>query len=162
MLLSSYTRALKRYDPDLYAGHTRDGVACVFRKIKRYVPIAEWDGGRLMDLIRDKQIIFAITDTWLVSGKPRQWGIDDVLGHVKKIDAFANARLFDEMDAENDRVDQSKRKAIRNEMEGFWSYERRRFAKTMDENMGLTHSVSKDEPKKRLRDKNKEFKDGNR
>lgn len=153
MLLSSYTKALKRYDPDLYAGLTMDGIPCVFRKVKRYFPVIEWDGGRLLDLRRDKQIIFGITHNWTMRGVPRAWGIDDVLGHVQQIDSLANARMFDEMDAKNDAVDSSKQKAIRNEIEGFMSYERRRFAKTFDENLGLMHSTSMDEPRKRLKDR---------
>lgn len=161
MLISAYTRALKRYDPDLYAGHTRDGVACVFRKVKRFVPVCEWNGGSLMTLIGDKQLVFAITDTWSMTGKPIPMGIDDVLDHVKKIDSLANVRMFEEMDAQNEKVDESNKRAIKNEMEGFWAYERNRFAKTMDENIGLTHSISKDEPKKRFREINRRIKDGN-
>ena len=153
MLLSSYTRALKRYDPDLYADRTRDGVACVFRKVKRYFPVTEWEGGKLLDLRADKQLIFAITDNWSMHGTPRNWGIDDVLGHVKEIDAIANAKLFDEMDEQNEKVDLANRRSLRGEIEGFMSYERRRFAKTFDANLGLTHSISKDEPRKRLKDR---------
>ena len=153
MLLSSYTRALKRYDPDLFAGRTKDGVACVFRKVKRYFSVIEWDGGRLLDLRGDIQLIFAITDNWTMRGTPRAWGIDDVLGHVQKIDSLANARMFEEMDEQNENIDKSNRRALRGEIEGFMSYERRRFAKAFDEDLGLTHSISKDEPKKRLKDR---------
>jgi hypothetical protein len=60
-------------------------------------------------------------------------------------------KLFDEMDEANERLDQIKRKDLRNEMEGFWSYERRRFAKTFDD--VLTHSMSHDEPRKRIKDR---------
>lgn len=151
MILSSYTRALKRYDPDLYAGRTMDGAPCVFRKVKRYYPVSEWDGGKLYELKRDKQLVFAITENWTMRTAPRDWGIDDVLGHVREIDALANARLFEELDAANDRVDESNKRALRNEMEGFWACERRRFAKATDDI--LTHSLSKDEPRKRLKDR---------
>lgn len=149
--LTAYTRALKRYDRDLFAGRTKDGLPCVFRKSKRFEPVYEWEGGCLSTLIEDKQFVFAITDNWSAGGKPRDWGIDDVIGRVQSIDALANSKLFEEMDAGNDRIDQIKQKDLRNEMEGFWSYERRRFAKATDDI--LTHSLSHDEPRKRLKDR---------
>jgi hypothetical protein len=66
--------------------------------------------------------------------------------------------MFDELDEQNEAVDKSKKRALRNEIEAFWSHERRRFAKATDHI--LTHSLSKDEPKKRLKDRS--IKNGNR
>lgn len=149
--LSAYTRALKRYDRDLYAGRTKDGLLCVFRRSKCFEPVYEWESGSISTLKENIQFVFAITENWTAGGKPRDWGIDDVLGRVRSIDALANEKLFDEMDAANERIDQIKRKDLRNEMEGFWSYERRRFAKATDDI--LTHSLSHDEPRKRLKDR---------
>lgn len=157
MILASYTRALKRYDRDLYAGRTKDGVACIFRKSKRFEPVCELNGIPLSVLKEDKQLVFPITSTWTMAGEPRDWGIDRVLNRVREIDALANERFFEELDAANDRIEQSKQRSMKNEMEAFWSHERRRFAKATDGI--LTHSLSKDEPKKRLRDRR--IKNGN-
>ena len=149
--LSSYTKALKRYDSALYAGRTMDGLPCVFRKTKRFEVVSEWEGGKLLNLRECKQYVFALTDNWAASGKPVDWGIDFVLQKVRQSDALANERLFEELDAYNDKVDESKKRTLRNEMEAFWSHERRRFAKATDGI--LTHSLSKDEPRKRLKDR---------
>jgi hypothetical protein len=157
LFLSSYTKALRSYDRDLFAGRTRDGLACVFRKAKRFVPVIEWEGGKLMTLMEDKQFIFALTDNWTARGKPVDWGIDFVLNRIKEIDAVANEQFFEKMEAENAKIDESKRRSLRNEMEGFWAHERRRFAKATDDI--LTHSLSKDEPKKRRKDRS--IKNGN-
>lgn len=151
VFLKSYTRALRRYDRDLYAGKNREGLTCIFRKTKRYEPICETEGFRLLNLLECKQFVFALTDNWTALGTPRDWGIEHVLNKVKQSDALMNERLFDEMDAHNERVDESERRATRNEMEAFWSHERRRFAKSTDDI--LTHSLSKDEPRKRLKDR---------
>lgn len=151
VFLSSYTKALKRYDCDLYAGRTKDGLPCVFRKSKRFEFVCEFEDGTLSNLREDKQFIFALTDNWMASGTPVNWGIDFVMQKVKSIDALANERLFEELDQENERIDKSKARSLKNEMEAFWSHERRRFAKATDHI--LTHSLSKDEPKKRLRDR---------
>lgn len=155
--MKAYTRALKNYDRDLFAGRTKDGVACVFRKSKRYEPVCELDGIPLSVLIDDYQLVFPLTDTWTMKGKPRDWGIDTVVGRVRECDALANKRFFEEMDEKNEKVEQIKRKDLRNEMEAFWIDERRRFAKATDDI--LTHSLSKDEPKKRLKDRS--IKNGN-
>ncbi len=151
LFLNSYTRALKRYDQDLYAGLSKDGLACVFRKTKRFEPVVECAEYKLFNLRESKELVLALTDTWQGSGKPRAWGIDHVLRRVRETDILANERFFDQLDESNDLVDQAKKRSIRNEMEGFWSYERRRFAKATDGI--LTHSLSHDEPKKRIKDR---------
>ncbi|MES1988822.1 MAG: hypothetical protein V4440_12500 [Pseudomonadota bacterium] len=110
-----------------------------------------FDDGPLYNLINGVQFIFALTDNWLATGTPRNWGIEFVLQRIKDIDAVANERMFEEMDAHNERVDQSRARSMKNEMEAFWSHERRRFAKATDGI--LTHSLSKDEPRKRLKDR---------
>lgn len=160
-MLKAYTRALKRYDLDLFAGLTMDGLPCVFRKAKRFEYVCEFEGTPLFNLVTGKQYIFAITDNWSTSGQTRWWGIDDVLNKIRQSDALANKLLFEEMDAANERVDESKKRHIRGEIEGFWSHERRRFAKATDDI--LTHSLSKDEPRKRLKEKreNRRIKNGN-
>ncbi len=151
VFLKSYTKALKSYDRELFAGRTKDGVACVFRRHKRYVPICALNGGTLSALIDDKQFVFALTDNWTALGSPRDWGIDFVLNRIKEIDVLANERMFEEMDRQNEMVDESRARGMKNEMEAFWSHERRRFAKATDGI--LTHSLSKDEPRKRLKDR---------
>ncbi len=157
LFLSAYTKALRSYDRDLFAGRTKDGVPCVFRKAKRFEPVWVTDDFKLLNLIESKQFVFAITDNWMATGTPRDWGIDDVLDKVKKSDALANQALFDEMDAHNEKVDQIKKKDTRNDIESFWIDERKRFAKATDDI--LTHSLSKDEPKRRLKDRS--IKNGN-
>lgn len=153
----SYERVLKSYDKDLFVSRNVDGVLCVFRHSKRFEPVCETDGFRLLNLMPTKEYVFAITENWGLSGKQKDWGVDDLLNHIQRIDSLANERFLEEMDAENERVDESKKRTLRNEMEAFWSHERRRFAKATDHI--LTHSLSKDEPKKRLRDRR--IKNGN-
>lgn len=151
MFIEAYTRILKGYDRDLFAGKNQDGVTCIFRKVRRENYVGELDGMHFSEVIEGKQFVFALTDTWGLNGRPRAWGLDHVLTRVKQIDAQARAEHLDEMDAHNERVDKSKARHLKNEMEAFWSHERRRFAKATDDI--LTHSLSKDEPKKRLRDR---------
>lgn len=157
LYLKGYTRALKSYDRDLFAARNALGVVCVFKKVKRYEPVFVDEGVRMLNLIQGNEFIFALTDTWGLNGTPREWGIDRVVNRIREIDALSNERYFEEMDAHNEKVDESKRRSMRNEMEAFWSHERRRFAKATDDI--LTHSLSKDEPRKRRKDRS--IKNGN-
>ena len=151
MLLSSYTKFLRRYDKDLFCDHNRNGILCVFRKWKRFEPVCVDDNFKILNLITDKQFVCALTENWTLSTKPRQWGIDHVLTKIRQMDLQANERLFEEMDQQNEKVDESEKRSFRNEAEAFWSDNRRAFAKATDGI--LTHSLSKDEPRKRLRDR---------
>lgn len=150
-MLDSYTKALSRYDRDLFCAHNREGVLCVFRKWKRFEPVCVDESFKILNLIQDKQFVCALTENWSLSTKPRQWGIDHVLTKIRQMDLQYNERLFDEMDQHNDKVDESSKRSFRNETEAFWSENRRAFAKATDDI--LVHSLSKDEPRKRLRDR---------
>lgn len=154
----SYERVLKSYDRDLFVDRNRDGVLCVFRHTKRYEPVVEAEGFRLLNLKRDREYVFALTETWGLSGKPRDWGADDVLDHVQKIDKLANADVLSAADELNDQVNERRMRHIRGEMEAFWKDQRRAFAKATDDI--LTHSLDKSETKRRLKDRS--IKNGNR
>ncbi len=152
MFPDAYTRVLKRYDRDVYAARNSEGIICVFRTAHRQEYVGELKKGvHLFETLKGKQFIFALTDTWTLKGRPRAWGIDIVADRLRSMDALANERLFEELDRHNEKVDESNRRHLKNEMEAFWSHERRRFAKATDDI--LVHSLSKDEPKKRLRDR---------
>jgi hypothetical protein len=154
----SYTKALRRYDRDLFVERTKDGALCVFRKVKRFVPVCVDEGFKLLNLIEDRQLVFALTENWTMRGKPVDWGIDDVLGRVQSLDHWANVDLVERLDAENERIDQIRAKDMRNEMEAFWSDNRERVKKATGDI--LTHSLSKDNKRQILRDRS--IKNGNR
>lgn len=153
----AYTRALKRYDKDLFCAPNLDHVLCVFRKHKRFVPVCVSEDFKLMNLIVDKQYVFSLTEDWTLKTKPRAWGIDFVINKLHEIDLQVHERLLDEIEHQNEKVDESKERSFMNEAEAFWADNRRAFAKATDEI--LVHSLSKDEPKKRLKDRS--IKNGN-
>ena len=159
MFKDSYTRELKRYDKDLFAKHNQDGVMCVFRKHKRFEPVVVSEGFKFLNLVEGIQFVFSLTENWTLSSPPRQWGIERVLNRVREIDAWNNERMFEDLDAANDRADESEKRSFKNETEAFFADHRSEFVKTFDENMGCIHSLSKDEPKKRLKDRS--IKNGN-
>lgn len=157
----AYEKALKKYDPDLFIDRNREGVLCVFKHSKRFVPVIDTPEFKLFSLITDRQYVFAITDTWGTAGNQRDYGIDDILDHIQKIDSLANSKFLDEIDAQNEAVEKTKKKDLINEMEGMLAHERKRFVKAFDEIAPISKGMSKEDKRKRLKELNRSIKDGN-
>ncbi len=134
MFINGYNRHLKSYDPSLFVDRNDNGVLCVFKK----------------DRI-GKSYIFALTDTWSLNGRPIPLGIDRVLDHVRRIDRTQRDMAIQEADALNEKIDQSKKRHMKNEIEAFVKDSRRAFAKATDGI--LTHSLDKSETKRRIKDR---------
>ncbi len=156
-IASEITRSLKRYDRDLFCAPASDGVLCVYRKHKRVTPVWEHEDFTLSSVIEDKQLIFALTDNWSRRGTPRAWGTDFILNRLREIDAQANERLLEDFEKAEVRAQESKDRDLTNHLEAWASDSRRAFAKATDDI--LVHSLSKDEPRKRRKDRS--IKNGN-
>lgn len=146
-----YTRAVKRYDRDLLCDFNLQRQLCIFRKTKRFVPVCVDEGFKFLNLVEAREYVFALTDNWSTSGRKRAWGVDFVLNRLREVDLQAQERFFEEMDAQEERVEESKRRSFKNEAEAWASDNRRAFQKATED--VLVHSLSKDEPKKRLKDR---------
>ena len=157
----SYERALKRYDKDLFVARNNMGVLCVFKKTKRFVSVCETENFKLLNLSDSVEYVFAITSTWGMNGQPRDYGIDDILFHIQKIDSLANKNFLAEMDAANAKVDEARDRSLKNELEGMLAYEKKRFQRAFDEIAPISRSMDKSDNKKRLKEKNRRIKDGN-
>ncbi len=151
--LDSYTKALKRYDRELFAGRTREGTPCVFRRVKRFVPVIESETFKLMTLKEDKHFIFALTDTWLATGQLRDWGIDHVLNRISEIDTQKHEDLIRQMDEANERVDKSRTRHIDNEAEAYLKDNRRQFIDEFEAIAPMARSLPRTERRKILRDR---------
>jgi hypothetical protein len=150
-----YNKAIKEYDRELYAHRSEEGVISILRCNKRFV-LYDLDGQDLHVLIDSPEFIFALTDNWSTTGQPRLWGSDRVLARLREIDSWAKKDFLEEIDEQNEKVDQSKARHLRNEMEAMFSDGRRQFAKATDGI--LTHSLDKTEKNRRKRDANRECK----
>lgn len=157
--LRAYTRVLKSHDKDLFCDFNKIGIPCIWRRSKRFVEAVRTDSYKILDLIQDKQFVFALTENWTTQGRVVHWGIDRVLEKVKSIDGFHNEELLKEVEKSEEKVSAAKQRDLRNQMEGFWSDQRSRFKEATKDI--LTHSMDKSEPNKRKREKNRRFKDGN-
>lgn len=154
-MLNAYTRVLKAHDKDLFCALNDIGIPCVFRRSKRFIPVVESDGFRLMDLIKDRQYVFALTSNWAAHGRVVHWGIDRVLDRVKECDSQVNEQILEDIEREEELEAKAKERHLRNEMEAFWSDQRSRFKEATKDI--LTHSLDKSEPTKRKKEKFKEL-----
>jgi hypothetical protein len=153
--VSYYNRAVKKYDPELYAKRDDDGFISVYRNGKRWA-VYDVDGTEVAFLIPSPTFVFALTDNWSKTGQPRNWGQDRVLERLRDIDAWARKDLLRELEEKEELIEESRARSLRNEAEAFWADNRRQFAKATDGI--LTHSLDKTEKKRRIQDANRERK----
>ena len=144
-----YNKTIKEYDRELYAHRDEDGLVSIMRKRSRYITY-DVDGTDLHVLTYSPDFIFAITDTWTKIGKPIPLGSDRVLNRLKEIDAWAKKDYLEQLDNQNEKVDESKQRDLRNNMEAMFSDGRKQFAKATNDI--LTHSLDKTEKKRRIKD----------
>lgn len=143
-------RHLKLYDPLLFARYDSDGTIGVYRRGKRFMKY-DLDGDDTLFYAVDwPEYVFALTDTWAKGGNPVPWGGDIILDRLHMIDAWAKKRYFEELEEEEQKVDAKKARHLRNEAEAFWSDSRGQFKKAFGD--VLTHSMNKNENKRRLKD----------
>lgn len=82
------TKHLREYDKDLYAiRESSKGMIQVYRKATRPYYF-EYEGVNFVALMSNPQYILALTDNWSLTGKPADWGVDQLLLRIRSIDSF--------------------------------------------------------------------------
>jgi len=76
--------------------------------------------------------VFSLTDNWTLTGKPVEWGSEPILARLKAMDLWNSGVGLEEMFEHNDKVELSKERARKNNIESFLLDFRRQFAKTFD------------------------------
>lgn len=112
------TRAIQEHDGQLFA--KREGeVIHIFRKWKKYVPIWLDEASYILHARPDRHLIFSLTDNWTVHGSPVDWGIEPIIARLKAMDLWGRSDFMDEWFKERERIEQSKRRDFRNNVESF-------------------------------------------
>jgi len=125
------TKALKRYDPQLYARRVdtlkRDKSGefmsqtqmHVFRKSARY-EVMSFEDGHILYSRPQGQFVFALTDNWVSKGDPRPWGIEPVMARLKALDLWnRGVDIFDEIEKEDEKDEESSKRDLKNNTESF-------------------------------------------
>ncbi len=131
--VADISRALKQHDSCLYAQETKPGRIDVYRK-------SQFGG-------HPPNLVFSLTENWLVTGRPVPWGIDVVLNRLKAHDLWRDDRFVERLIEDQEKEEESKTRDFRNNVESFLYDFRRQFQKaTNDIN---TSTLNKDFPERK-------------
>lgn len=111
-------KALRNYDECLYIQESHAGRYDLYRKSKFGC--------------NPPNFIFSITDDWTVSGRPVEWGIDNILNRLKAHDLWRDDKFVENYIKEHEKDEESKARDRRNSIEAFMYDFRRQFARATD------------------------------
>lgn len=126
------TQELKTYSKDLYAERASNGTVQVYRKTVRWESF-EFQGKSLAVSRLRPELVFPLTDTWTVRGKPVEWGIEPVSWKIREMDAQRDDSYLERMEKENERVDQIRKQSHLNEVKATAADMRKDFAKAVND-----------------------------
>lgn len=116
--VSRYTKLLKSYDKELFAQCNKGERVDVYRQTR--------------DKTSPPYYIFSLTDNWTTTGRPVEWGSEVIYARLRAIDLWNSGVGVDQVIEQNEKVDESKQRALRNNIESFMYEFRRQFAKATD------------------------------
>jgi hypothetical protein len=114
------TSEIKKLDHKLFCEREAD---LFIVKRKKWVPRAFEleDGSTLTYLVERPHNILYLTHNWSLKGKPVDWGVDQVITRLNAIDT-TKRDIFREVDKNNQKLDESQERDMRNEIEA-WAYD---------------------------------------
>jgi len=111
-------RVVKAHDSALFAQREMNGAIHVYRKTSNPAD--------------PMQLVFAVTDNWNVTGKPREWGLTVIEARLQAIDIWKSETVFDRLDEQFKRSEESNERDLKNNIESFLLEFRGQFARATD------------------------------
>lgn len=131
--LRQMNRLLKRYDSDLVSRRYMDGALAILRKRRGY-DFYRMPGDCVLWFGFDwEQLVLPLTDNWIETGKPVDWGIEPILAQMQKIDGWRDDSDYDRFCEDRQRRRDNKQRAFRNEMRARAYDLRRDFARATND-----------------------------
>ena len=128
------TRAVKSYDPCLYAQETKPGRIDLYRKNRSGM--------------EPPHFLFSLTDSWQPDGTPVPWGVEPLMNRIRAMDLWRDDGFVENLIKEHEKEEEIRAKDRRNTTEEFLKDFRRQFSRaTNDIN---TSNLEKVKPKGRL------------
>jgi len=125
------TKEVQRHDKNLFAKRSHTGKVQIFRKAKTYRKEV-LDNCTLFYLVDAPQYVISLTDDWSGNGKNVEWGLEPIRQRLKAIDLWSNEQLFEEIMNQNEEVDVSNERNLKNNTENFLYEFRDQFKKTFN------------------------------
>lgn len=96
--VTSLNRLVKGYDANLYAKRASNGMVQVYRNSVRWESYA-FGSTMLHYSVPNPHLIFCLTDSWNVKGRPVDWGLEPVYSRLQMIDDHNRTEsVVDELD----------------------------------------------------------------
>ena len=132
--LRQVTRLLKRYDSDLFPKRFLDGAMGVMRK-RRTFDFYQFENPKFnLWFARDyDELVVPVTDTWLDTGMPVDWGIEPLLQQIQKQDSWRDDGEYDRFCIERENKKRNTLRARQNDMRARAADMRKDFARAMND-----------------------------
>lgn len=125
------TRAVRKYDRELYARMGFEGRIDIFRRCFGFETYS-LDGGIVIQKLKEEPYrVLALTDTWNAWGKPVDWGIEPIMAKLKACDLWQR-NVAEETNAHNQKIDESQDRHLKSETEAYLKDNRRAMAKAWE------------------------------
>lgn len=112
-------RVVSQYDKYLFAKRENNGAVHIYRRTLR--PADPY------------HFIMAVTDNWSVHGTPRDWGLEVIIARLTAHDLWKNETILDRLEKEEAKIEESKERYLKNNVESFLYDFRRQFARATNE-----------------------------
>lgn len=122
------TRAIQRYDRELFCERDYKGRFAIFRRDFGHDDCWLDESTCIHVLVERPQLVMHLTDNWGANGLPVDWGIDPILFRLKEIDGHSRD-LMHELEASQRKNEESKDRKLASETEAFVKDWRKDFAK---------------------------------
>lgn len=140
------TSHIKRYDPDLFAETSTDGIVEIYRKQTVWEAF-KYRGKLLRVSTLRPHFVTCLTEDWTHRTSRREWGIDKVIDHLKDMDQWRKDAAVDEIRRHNEKLKENKARERHNNFRAAAADSRRDFARmTNDIN---TSTLSKETKRKK-------------
>lgn len=117
--VSRITFELKKHDKELYAAWLNGKICILRKKVRHEVYIV--DGQTIVYAKPDKQLIWALTDNWKMTGNPVEWGLEAIKAKIYRHDVWVNESFIPEMFKGYEKDEESNNRKMDTEFEGFAS-----------------------------------------
>lgn len=122
------TKAIKKFDRELYCARDREGKPCVYRNSTRAESYVMDDGSTLTYMRPAPFLIFALTDNWKVTGHTVDWGVLPILQKLKEGDLWERDCASESIKS-IEKAEESNARDRRNKIEDFFYDARSEFKK---------------------------------
>lgn len=116
--VKSISRAVKAYDSELFAVMHKPPRVDVYRQNR--------------DKLSPPHFIFSLTEDWTTKTRPIEWGIEPVIARLRAMDLWQSGVTLDALIQEDEKKEESKKRAMRHNVESFLYDFRGQFAKATD------------------------------